>query len=58
MKLDITEEEREFLERLCSRAEMFYQLSIATPNKSFSNFNKDLLAIQPLIIKLRKIDTN
>ena len=58
MKIDITEEEREFLERICKRAEMFCRLNIMSPNKAYSDFEKDLTVINALIIKLRELDAN
>lgn len=54
MNLDITEEEREFLERVCSRAEMFCRLQIISPNKAYSDFEKDLDSIKNLINKLKR----
>ncbi len=51
MIIDITEEEREFLERICTRAELFCIMNIYSPNKAFSDF---LPAIERLIVKLRR----
>ncbi len=58
MNLDITEEEREFLERICTRAEMFCRMNITSPNKAYSDFEKDLVSIRQLINKLRALDAN
>ena len=58
MNLDITEEEREFLERVCKRAEMFCRMNIISPNKAYSDFEKDMTSIQILIRKLRELDAN
>ncbi len=58
MNIEITEEEREFLERVCIRAEMFCRLNIMSPNKAFSDLEKDLACIQKLIKKFRELDAN
>ena len=52
MNLEITEEERNFLERVCTRAELFVRLQISSPNNAYSDFSEDLQAIKKLIIKL------
>ncbi len=54
MIVEITEEEREFLQRICTRAEMFCTMRIASPNKSYSDFEKDLAAIRALITKFKE----
>jgi hypothetical protein len=58
MNLDITEEERDFLERVCTRAEIFCRINITSPNKAYSDFEKDMKSIQRLIIKLKALDSN
>lgn len=52
MKIDITEEEREFLERICIRAEMFLKM-----NPDYS-LEKDLNAICNLKMKFKELDSN
>jgi hypothetical protein len=58
MIIEITEEEREFLQRICTRAELFCRMNISSPNKSFSDFEKDLHAIERLIVKLKEKNDN
>lgn len=59
MKIDITEEEREFLERVCVRAEVFLSMGIFrdTPNGRLI-LDNDLHAIRALKLKFRQLDTN
>lgn len=58
MNIEITEEEREFLARICTRAEMFCRMNIISPNKVYSDFEKDLESIQKLIRKFKELDSN
>lgn len=58
MNIEITEEEREFLTRICTRAEMFCRMNIISPNKVYSDFEKDLESIQKLIRKFKELDSN
>lgn len=51
MLIDITEEEREFLERVCSRAKMFC-LMHKKGTVGYSKFERDLDSIESLIRKL------
>lgn len=56
MNLEINDEERDFLERVCTRAEMFISLNIPSPNKSLAQSEKDRVTINKLILKLRLLD--
>jgi hypothetical protein len=52
MKVEITEEEREFLQRVCIRAEIFCGMGINPPNHS--RMQNDLEKIKSLIKKFRQ----
>jgi hypothetical protein len=60
MKLDINEEEREFLEKICNlmRDEMRSQLQTATYIKYLTTIEKDLVCLYGIIGKLRELDAN
>lgn len=59
MNLEINEEEREFLERICNRAELFCKLNLMKPKSNvYSDFERDLLLIRNLIQKFRELDAN
>ena len=60
MKLDITKEERDFLEKICNlmRNGMRYQLQTATYIKYITNIEKDLVCIYTIIGKLRELDAD
>ncbi len=50
MIIDITEEEREFLERVCRRAEQFCKMNLQSPGVAFNN---DVDKIKTLKEKLK-----
>ncbi len=52
MIIDITEEEREFLQRVCIRAEMFCGMGITPPNRP--GIQNDLEKIKNLMKKFRE----
>lgn len=56
MILDISEEERDFLERICTRAEMFCRMNLV--NVHGPKFEKDLHSIEILRRKIRAVDSN
>lgn len=56
MMIELTEEEREFLERLCVRAKLFCQKNFVKPSTSYSIFETDLESISKLVNKLGKND--
>lgn len=60
MKLDITKEERDFLEKICNlmRNGMRSQLQTATYIKYITNIEKDLVCIYTIIGKLRELDAD
>ena len=58
MNLDINEEEREFLQRICTRAELFCRMNIWSPSKNYSDFEKDLVAVRNILQKLNELDAN
>jgi hypothetical protein len=53
MIIELTEEEREFLERVCVRASLFCKINLFHPSDKFSNFEKDAKSVQELIEKLK-----
>lgn len=53
MIVEITEEEREFLERICTRAEVFAMKNIGTRPA-----DNDLSAIKSLKAKFRKVEND
>lgn len=54
MNVEITEYEREFLERLCTRAEVFANIAnLRTPE----GFSSDMGAIKTLKNKFRELDS-
>lgn len=52
MQIEITEEERKFLERICRRAEKFLEMNIPMEFIKSSDINE----IQQLIVKFRELD--
>jgi len=59
MNLDITEEEREFLERICTRAEMFVRINLFRNKPSTALLlEKDLNGVVSLKEKFRALDAN
>ncbi len=58
MKIDVTEEEREFLERVCKRSELFCQMGLIGKRNYISDFTKDLEKIRILKSKFIELDAN
>lgn len=58
MQIDITEEEREFLERVCNRAKLFTMKNLFRTHATEFRFENDMCSIDNLIIKLRSLDSN
>ena len=59
MQVEINEEEREFLERICTRAEMFVRMNLFRNNPSTALvLEKDLNAVVSLKEKFRALDAN
>lgn len=54
MKVEITEEEREFLERICARAEIFCMMNVFKKSVYLSPFDKDLKSITDIKMKFKK----
>lgn len=55
MKIDITEEERQFILRVCIRAKLFIEMNII-PQSFSQSFESDLEKITSLTIKLEEPD--
>lgn len=55
MILEIDEEEREFLERICIRAELFSSMNLWKQSDMRSNNIEDLEKIRNLIVKLKSL---
>lgn len=59
MKIDITEEEREFLERICQRAELFTAMNIFKRSADLKPImERDAFTIKSLRMKFRQLDAN